>query len=169
VSLRYLPVAVALLLWLPAVTRAQDRPTLFTLAAGASRYDIAITGTTWVAAMRSPVMAGRAVVVEPGITFFTYLNQINRRTNLLLPELSIQGSPLQGRFRPYLGGGIGFSTYLSGPNRNDLTLHAVAGARFVMSNTWALTAETRARTIDPFTNHTIDFTVGFTRASRGRF
>ena len=164
---RVMPLVAVLLV--PAAALAQDgapRTTLFSIAGGASQYDIGNTGTGIVIATRSPILAGRFAVIEPGITFFSYVNQFSRRTNLLLPEISLQATLPGGRVRPFVGGGIGFSTYLSGPNRNELTLHIVSGVRLFLPGTWGISAEVRARTIDPWAGRTLDFTLGLLRMPR---
>ena len=91
----------------------------------------------------------------------------NSPWRLLLPELSIQFQAPFPTVRPYLGGGIGFSSYMSGPNRNELTLHAVGGFRVRLGPSWGLRTEIRIRSIDPWAGYNGEVTMGVSRLTLG--
>jgi hypothetical protein len=105
-------------------------------------------------------------VIEPGVTFFSYVSQFGQRTSLLLPELSVQGELQLGSFRPFLGGGAGASLGLEGAGETALTLHAVTGTRVDLSNDWGLLGEMRIRAVRPWTGNTVDLLFGISRGLR---
>lgn len=72
----------------PAV--AQGRLGL-AIAAGSSPYDLSGTGTGGAGAAFLAWRPLRGLVVEPGMTVFSYESQFDERTTVLLPELSVQG------------------------------------------------------------------------------
>jgi hypothetical protein len=153
---------------IPAATAAAQRragPTLFTLSAGPSEYDLSGSGRTWVVAARTDLPMNRAVILEPGIALFSYRSQSGNRLTFLLPELSLQGQGRVGAVRPFVGGGIGFSSTTRGPNQNELTLHAVAGVRIAVSRVWGVRTELRVRSIDPWAGTTADLTFGISRVT----
>ena len=57
--------------------------------------------------------------------------------------------------------GAGFSEYLSGRGTTYGTLHAAAGVRINLGEHYGARFEVRARSIDPFSQSTTDFTFGF--------
>ena len=108
------------------------------IAAGPSPYDLSGTGTGAAVGGFLAWRPVRGLVVEPGLTVFSYRSQFDERTTLMLPELSIQGELVAGRFRPFLGGGAGGAFALSGVPSTSVTLHAVGGARLDLGQTWGL-------------------------------
>src|SRR5688572_10014236 len=94
---------------LPTTSRpaaAQGRLGL-AVAAGPSPYDLSGTGTGTSGAAFLTWRPARGLVVEPGVTVFSYRSQFGQRTSLLFPELSVQGELVLGSFRPFIGGGGG--------------------------------------------------------------
>jgi hypothetical protein len=169
-AVSYRVVIVMLCVVLPATSgsaAAQGRLALG-LAAGPSPYDLYGTGTGTSAAAFLAWRPARGLVVEPGLTVFRYHSQFGPRTTLLLPEVSAQGELVLGSFRPFLGGGAGFSLGLQGNGQRDLTLHAVGGARFDLSSTWSMLGEMRVRAVRPWTGNTVDFLFGISRALQGQ-
>ena len=136
------------------------------IAAGPSPYDLSGTGTGTAVAGSLAWRPARGLVVEPGLTVFSYRSQFDERTNLLLPEVSFQGELALGAFRPFLGGGAGGAFALSGVPSTSVTLHAVGGARVDLGQTWGLRGEMRVRAIHPWTGNTVDFLFGVSRALR---
>lgn len=134
------------------------------VAAGPSPYDLSGTGTGTAIGGFLPWRPTRGLVVEPGLTVFSYRSQYDERTNLLLPELSIQGELVLGQFRPFLGGGAGGSFAVSGVPTTTLTLHAAAGGRVDLGQSWGLLGEMRIRSVHPWTGNTADFLFGVSRA-----
>ena len=158
---------LTLLAFLSAVRPAPAQGRLaLGIAAGPSPYDLAGTGTGTAIGGFLPWRPARGLVVEPGLTVFSYRSQFDERTNLVLPEVSIQGELVLGGFRPFLGGGAGGAFALSGVPSTSLTLHAVGGARVDLGLTWALLGEMRIRSVHPWTGNTVDFLFGVSRALR---
>jgi hypothetical protein len=148
----------------PAERRpSEPRRPAVALLAGPSPYDLAGTGTGFAAALRFDFPSGRLLVFEPGIGFFRYENQSGDRITYLLPELSVQIQVPSGAVRPYVGGGIGFSEFLSGRGSTFVTLHAATGLRVDLGADWGLRGEWRLRSIDPFTGNTSDLLLGVSR------
>jgi hypothetical protein len=161
----YRVLALLLCAGLPATSRpaaAQGRLAL-AVAAGPSPYDLAGTGTGTSGAAFLAWRPARGLVVEPGLTVFSYQSQFGERTSLLFPELSIQGELVLGSFRPFLGGGGGGAFVLDGVGETVATLHAVGGARVDLSDAWALLGEMRIRAVRPWTGNTVDFLFGISR------
>src|SRR5262245_15647174 len=104
------------------------RPAVSVLA-GPSSYDLSGTGTAFAAALRVDVPSGRILIIEPGVGFLRYKNSPSETVSYILPELSLQVQAPSRVVRPYLGGGIGFSEFLSGRGSTYATLHATAGLR----------------------------------------
>jgi hypothetical protein len=156
---------LTLLALLPAARPAPAQGRLaVAIAAGPSPYDLSGTGTGAAVGGFLPWRPARGLVVEPGLTVFSYTSQYDERTNLLLPEVSIQGELVLGQFRPFLGGGAGGSFAVSGVPTTTVTLHAVGGARVDLGETWGLRGEMRIRSVHPWTGHTVDFLFGVSRA-----
>ena len=142
----------------------RPRP-LVTFMAGPSSYDLSGTGTAAFGAVRFDVPVGRVFVVEPGVAIFRYTAQSSDAITYLFPEVSFQAQ-LPGAVRPYLGGGIGFTEFISGRGGTDVTLHAAAGVRVPVANGWGLRGEARLRAVDPFHGNTFDFGFGVSKALR---
>jgi hypothetical protein len=156
---------LTLLAFLSAVRPASAQGKLaLAIAAGPSPYDLSGTGTGTAIGGFLPWRPARGLVVEPGLTVFSYRSQYDERTNLVLPEVSIQGELVLGQFRPFLGGGAGGSFAVSGVPTTTLTLHAVGGARVDLGQTWGLLGEMRIRSVHPWTGNTVDFLFGVSRA-----
>jgi hypothetical protein len=133
------------------------------VAAGPSPYDLSGTGTGTSGAAFLAWRPARGLVVEPGVTVFSYRSQFGARTSLLFPELSVQGELVLGSFRPFIGGGAGGSFGLQGEGEIALTLHAVGGARADLTDAWSLLGEMRIRAVRPWTGNTVDFLFGVSR------
>ena len=160
--------APALLLSLATLGQAQgdlgrrrDRFPSVSLMAGPSQYHLAARGTGFAAALRFGVPSGRIFVVEPSIGVFRGRSTFDDRISYLQPEISLQVEPPHGPVRPYAGVGAGFSEYLSGRGTTYGTLHAAAGVRINLGEHYGARFEVRARSIDPFSQSTTDFTFGF--------
>lgn len=144
-------------------------PQLITVGAGISKYDFYGTkGNSIVFVARFDGLIGPYVVIEPGLAFLSYKTQFGR-TDYLLPEISIQGQGYVGPVRPFLGGGIGFANITHGPNMSKLTLHAVSGVRVRLGRGWGFRMEARARSVEPWQSHTLDFTAGLMRVLPSAF
>lgn len=143
--------------------RYQERFPSVALMAGPAQYDFgaAGTGTGFAAALRFDVPSGRIFVVEPGISLGRYRSAVGDRISYILPEISLQVEPPRGAIRPYVGVGGGFAEYLSGRGTTYGTLHATAGLRINVGAHYGARLEVRARSIDPFSRSTTDFTFGF--------
>ncbi|HEX7336079.1 MAG TPA: hypothetical protein VF252_02630 [Gemmatimonadales bacterium] len=163
-AMPYRVLALSLLALLLAIRpgAAQGRLALG-VAAGPSPYDLAGTGTGTSGAALLAWRPVRGLVVEPGVTVFSYVSQFGTRTSLLFPELSVQGELVRGSFRPFIGGGAGSSFGLQGEGEIALTLHAVGGARVDLSDAWSLLGEMRIRAVRPWTGNTVDFLFGVSR------
>jgi hypothetical protein len=146
----------------PVSVRAQtgSRLTLGGLA-GPSPYDLSGTGTGFAAALEFNWRPTPGLVIEPGVTYFTYQSQFSEQIHYLMNELSIQGELPLGRARPFLGGGAGFAQVLNEEDEEAVgTLHAVVGLRVDLSRTWGARAEMRARAVRPWTGNTLDILFG---------
>jgi hypothetical protein len=146
----------------PAFAQAGSRLAL-SVAAGPSPYDLSGTGTGFAAAAELSWRPVSGLVVEPGLTYFTYQSQFSERIHYLMNELSIQGELPLGRVRPFLGGGAGFARVVSDPEETVATLHAVGGFRVDLSQAWGARAEMRVRAVRPWTGNTVDFLFGLSR------
>jgi hypothetical protein len=140
----------------------RNRPAVSVLA-GASPYDLSGTGTAIFGSLRYDVPWGRLVIIEPGLTVLRYENQFDENITYLLPEVSAHVQVPSGPVRPYLGGGLGFTEFLSGRGGSELTLHAAAGVRVLLTDNWGIRGEARLRSIDPFVGNTFDLGLGFIR------
>lgn len=159
--------ALVLMLPQPRPAAAQaTRPAAVSLAVGPSEYDLSGTGTSVAAAAGLAWEVLPALVVEPGLTFFTYKAQFQERVSFLFPELSVQAQLPRGRVRPFLGVGAGGGFVVSGPSQTVATLHAVGGVRVQVSPSWGLRGELRVRAVRPWTGNTADFLFGVSRRFR---
>jgi len=106
---------------------------------------------------------GPYIIFEPGAAYMRIKTNLGSR-NYLLPELSLQAQGYVGeKIRPFIGGGLGFANIATGANENQFTLHAVTGVRIHLGGPWGLRLEARARSVDPWHGHTLDFTAGIMR------
>jgi hypothetical protein len=96
-----------------SLPEARPRPAV-TFMAGPSAYDLSGTGTAAFGAVRFDVPVGRVFILEPGVAIFRYTAQSADAITYLFPEVSFQAQVPGGGVRPYLGGGIGFTEFLSG-------------------------------------------------------
>ncbi len=146
--------------WTPA--RAQGGATF---AGGVTRYHLqGASGTVPVGAARFEIPVGLYVILEPSITYFRWQPVSGAKVGYLAFEAGTQMQGYVSRFRPYIGGGIGYATPtrgVPGAIQNYLTLHAEAGTRFVLSRSWGLRAELRVRSVDPWNGDMVDLTFGF--------
>ena len=133
------------------------------LAAGPSPYDLSGTGTGFAAAMELSWRPVSGLVIEPGLTYFTYESQFSERIHYLMNELSVQGELPLRRVRPFVGGGAGFARVVSDSEELVATLHAVGGLRVDLSRAWGARAEMRVRAVRPWTGNTVDFLFGLSR------
>ena len=142
-------------------------PQVLTLGGGVARYDLGgDKGTTAVFVARFDGTIGQYFVIEPGFAYMHFSGQFGGR-NYLLPEISFQGQGYIGPVRPFLGAGIGFANISTGPSQSQVSLHAVSGLRIRFGGGWGMRLEVRARAVDPFHNHTYDFTGGIMRVLPG--
>lgn len=158
-------VAAALITPPPAALAQAGNRMALSVAAGPSPYDLSGTGTGFAAAVEFSWRPILGLVVEPGLTYFTYESQFAERIHYLMNELSVQGELPLGRVRPFLGGGAGFARVVSDTDEDDLvaTLHAVGGIRVDLSPTWGGRAEMRVRSVRPWTGNTVDVLFGLSR------
>lgn len=161
------PVAV---LWCIVLATApplsgQAKPTLAaSVSGGYSSYDLAGTGGGFVGAVGLSWSPVKFLVVEPGMSFFTYKPDfVDTRQSYLFPEVSIQAQAGSGRVLPFIGVGAGGSFVVGGIGRTQGTLHATIGLRMDVGDGWGLRTEARARSIDPWVGNTLDILVGLSR------
>jgi hypothetical protein len=145
-----------------ALGQAGNRMAL-SLAAGPSPYDLSGTGTGFAAAAQFSWRPVLGLVIEPGLTYFTYQSQFSERIHYLMNDLSVQGELPLGRVRPFLGGGAGFARVVNDPGETVATLHAVGGFRVDLNQAWGARAEMRVRAVRPWTGNTVDFLFGLSR------
>ena len=155
---------VMLSLVAPDSTSAQEgRPVTLSIAAGPSIYDLSGTGTSVAVAGQGAMELLPALVVVPGLTFFSYEAQFADRVSYLFPEVSIQAQLPHGTVRPFLGVGGGGGFVVSGEGESAGTLHAVAGVRVQLDPRWSLRGELRVRPVDPWVGNTGDIMFGVGR------
>lgn len=138
---------------------------VLTALAGPSSYDLSGVGTTFAAAVHFGWQWKRALVIEPGITYFHYEEQFGRQTTILFPELSVQAMVPGGLMRPYIGIGAGRSVVLQSP-ADHLSLHAVPGLRVPVGQAWGLRGELRVRSPHQWGAVTADYMFGLSRRLR---
>lgn len=165
--LHQVPVAALWCIFLAAAPPlpGQARPTLAaSLCGGYSSYDLAGTGGGFVAAVGLSWSPVKFLVLEPGMSFFTYKPDfVDTRQSYLFPELSIQAQAGSGRVLPFIGVGAGGSFVVGGIGRTQGTLHATIGLRMDVGDGWGLRTEARARSVDPWVGNTLDILVGLSR------
>jgi hypothetical protein len=162
---------------------AQDTPLARRVAvvAGPAEYDLAGTGWSWTAAARIGIPLTSALVLEPGLGFFTYSSQFFQdRISFLLPEVTLQLQYPGQRVQPYLGVGAGAAYMIEGYDhslvpgwglnldaepRIEPSAHAAVGLRAGVVQNWGVVGEARVRNISFFkaNNSVIEFMFGFTR------
>jgi len=160
------PAVAALLgLTLSGLAHAQGGPGPETsVVAGPSPYDLSGNGTGLAINAGLAFRPARALVVEPGLGFFTYRNDFGQRSHWFFPELSVQAEAGRGRLRPFVGGGGGAGVQSRvGSDRWVGTLHAVTGLRVRLGRSWGGRLELRLRGVPPFSGHTLDFGLGLVR------
>ena len=143
-----------------------------TLAGGVSRYSLqGATGYGLVGAFRFEVPVRLYMIVEPSVSFLRWQPLVGAKSTHLMPELGLQVQGYMGRLRPYVGGGLGYSTptrRAPGLSQDFFTLHAAAGVRLYLSRRLGLRAELRARSVDPWQGMTYDMTLGIIQVPLGR-
>jgi outer membrane protein with beta-barrel domain len=164
IAARHLFGIAAVLLLAPTVSRsAAAQRTALAVVGGAWEYDLSGTGTSGFGGLRLEMPVGRLLVVEPGLTYARYSPQFGGHVNYLIPELQVQVQ-VPGRVSPFLGGGLGLSyAWASGAHATDLSLSGSVGTRVRLTELWGARAEFRARSIDPFHNTIVEWTLGISR------
>jgi opacity protein-like surface antigen len=161
---RHLVVVIAVALSVPV--RAQDaagQGRALALVGGAWEYDLSGTGTTGFGAVRLELPQAPFLVIEPGVTYARYSPQFGGHVNYLIPELQAQ-LQIPGRISPFLGAGAGPSfAWGGGATSADLSLTAGVGTRVHFTEQWSARAEFRARSIHPFHNTIVEWTLGVAR------
>lgn len=157
-----LAVGCCAVLFLPSPALGQRQ---LSLLVGPSPYDLSGTGTATAANLGFAWRPfGRVLVVEPNLGYFRYTPQGGGGVTYLFPEVSAQAEASIGRFRPYLGGGVGLGRASSGgASFTEQTLHGTGGFRLDLSSGWGFRGEMRVRAVDPFHGNTVDFGFGFFR------
>ncbi len=165
VSTKVMTVAFAMLLALPSVTTAQAYPrTEVSLAGGPANYDLSGVGWTQVYSARIRINPIRWIAIEPGLTYFDYRSQFSRDRWYLMPEVQLQFTPFEGRFGPYVGGGIGGARVAFADGQDwTWTLSGAGGLRLQVSQAWGILGELRVWAVDPFAGTVARFAVGISR------
>jgi hypothetical protein len=165
---RCVAVLGCLILALASQLLAQARPVLaVSLSGGYASYDLAGAGSGFVGAAGLSWSPTRLLVVEPGISFFTYQPTFAApRQSYLFPEISVQAQVGRGRVLPFVGVGLGGSFVVAGFGRTEETLHATMGLRIDGGGGWGVRGEVRARSINPWVGNTTDFVIGVSRRMR---
>jgi len=134
------------------------------VVAGPSPYELSGSGTGLAVNAGLAFRPARALVVEPGLGFFTYRNDFGQRSHWFFPELSLQAEVRRGGVRPFIGGGGGAGVQSRvGSDRWVGTLHAVTGLRVRIGRSWGGRTELRLRAVPPFRGYSFDFGVGLVR------
>ena len=154
-----------------AQLRRRDRPERhggpgLSLLLGPTKYDLSGTGTTGIGELRLDNPIGQVFVIDFGLGVFRYESQFNQKITHLLTEVSLQAQVPNRAVRPYVGVGGGFAEYLSGRGATYGILHVAVGLRADLSEGWGVEGEARARSIDPFTGHTLDLVFGVRKRFR---
>ena len=164
--MRHLRGTIALILGMaPGCVLAQGGPgPESSVMAGPSPYALSGTGTGLGVNLGIAFRPVGGLVIEPGLGFFTYRNDFKQRSHWFFPELSLQAEVRSGSLRPYVGagGGAGVQSRV-GSDRWVGTLHAVAGLRLRLGQSWGVRGELRARAVPPFSGHTLDVGIGLVR------
>ena len=144
--------AAAILALAPAAAPAQELPRAqVAFVAGPTQYDLSGVGWTQSYAVRVPVAVRPWLTVEPGLSYFDYRSQFGVDVSYLIPETQLQLTPFEGRFRPYLGGGVGLASAFSDADFDaSLSLSAALGLRVDLLRGLGVVGELRVRSIDPW-------------------
>ncbi len=128
---------------------------------GVSSLDLSGTATGALVSLRASSSLERSLVLEGAFAYLPYASQGDDETHVLLPEMQTQVQLGSGRFRPYLGLGVGVA-HSRGPVRSytDLSTSAAGGTRIMMNEGWAIQGEVRLRSVDPWAGSTFDLGVG---------
>jgi len=148
---------------------AQDRPfaRVLSVVAGPAEYDLAGNGWSWTAGARLGIPLTSALLLEPGLGFFTYGSQFHDdRISFLLPEVTLQLQYPGTRVQPYVGIGAGAALMIEGYDQSldpiwghlDLSAeprvepsaHAALGLRANIVQNWGILGEARVRNISFF-------------------
>jgi hypothetical protein len=161
------------LLLVAAPLAAQQRLTFY---GGETRYEVGDMGarTSWLTGFAATFPVTRLLHTDVAVVAFDYAGGSFADGWLVAgtrvaTELGVYLQTLGGWFRPYVGGGPGFS--VSHRRINDAparfgrvseTVHGAVGASFMMNRSWAIRLDVRARGIvGP--GWTSDLTVGVTK------
>lgn len=142
---------------------AQERPSIVA-SAGVAPYDLSGTGTAGIYGLSVALPLPSVFLAEGGVRYLHYSSQFGRSYDYLMPEVSLQVEPgLRSPVRPYLGVGAGPVIELNASGYTSLTLHAAAGARIRVGESWLLRPEARLRSVDPWHGSDVELTVGVGR------
>jgi hypothetical protein len=130
-------------------------------SAGPSSYDLAGTGTGFVAHSRFSLRVGSSAALQGTFGYLRYVADLEESTHYLLPEVSIVLAPRIDNVELFTGTGAGWALFLNGRGESDFTLHSLVGIRVWVSGSLGTTFELRVRSIDPFVGNTTDITLGF--------
>ena len=142
---------------------AQRENTEVCFSVGPAFYDLSGTGTGIELATGFALRpTSRILVIEPGVSFFTYERDGGERSRWLFYEVSFQAEGRAGQLRPYAGAGFGGGLETVGSDRqSDLTLHLAGGTRIDFGDGYLVRAELRLRSVDPFTGSVAFLGFGF--------
>ncbi|MEQ9398798.1 MAG: hypothetical protein RJQ04_06475 [Longimicrobiales bacterium] len=130
-----------------------------TLAAGASSYDLAGTGTSWVASARVDGALAPTLRWQAGVGLFRYGSQADRKVTLIMPEAGVEWHPPLPMVPLYLGAGVGYAAQSAG-QEDDPTLYAALGLDARVAPMISLRPELRVRAVDPWVGTLADFSLG---------
>ncbi len=143
------------------VAGQSERSSTISLTVGASAYDLSGTGTSSQAAARLGLPFGPRWSAEIATTYFQYGSQGADHVRALLPEASVRVTGGPARTRAFAVAGVGLGWFDQEVyNETDLTLHVGLGLDVPIRPTWGLRAETRLRSVDPWTGSMLDFGMG---------
>lgn len=157
------PLALALVcLLLPPGVHAQGGTAVAVLG-GPSQFDLSGTGTSVAVSFRASHELSRILVLEGAVAHLPYTTQADDDVHHLFPELQLQLQWPGRRALPYLGAGVGASWGFR-PETTELeaTLSGTGGVRIPVAGSWAIQAELRVRSVDPWTGTTADWGLGLT-------
>jgi hypothetical protein len=141
--------------------------TTVSLIAGATQFDLSGTGTTAIVGARGDVELNRWFLGELGFSAIRPTEQFRSRSTYVFPEVQLQAQLPLTIVRPYVGGGIGFTTAFArgAGSATTRTATLASGLRVLLPRTRTTArAELRVRGIgDKFTGATADWTFGLGR------
>lgn len=149
---------------LPAQSAAQGRTASVALLAGPSSYDLSGVGTGFAAAAQFSWSPVKTLVLQTGLTGFSYRSQFRTRISYLFPEVSAQAQLAHGRVRPFIGGGAGLAIGVAGIHETVAALHVTLGLRIRIDARYGIQGELRQRVLDPWSGSNTDMLIGFSRA-----